>query len=166
VGVQAGVSAAGCDICERNSRSERGENPFTVGRTTTGYVSLGDVQYHEGYTIFSARQCVSELHELEVSERDAHLREMAAIAEAVFRAFRPRKLNYELLGNGSPHLHWHLFPRHVDDPAPTGPVWEDQRFLEALAAGSVPAPEQLTRLRRSLLTALDDTGVRIERRFP
>ena len=160
------MSATGCDICERNSRSERGENPFTVARTTTGYVNLGDVQYHDGYTIFSARQCVKELHELEVSERDAPLREMAAIAEAVFRAFRPRKLNYELLGNGSPHLHWHLFPRHADDPAPTGPVWEDRRFLEALAAGLAPAPEQLKRLRRSLLSALDGVDLSIERRFP
>ena len=32
------------------------------------------------------------------------------------QASRPHKLNYELLGNQVPHLHWHLFPRSPDDP--------------------------------------------------
>jgi diadenosine tetraphosphate (Ap4A) HIT family hydrolase len=166
VGAQAGVSVTpSCDVCERITRTERGENPFTVARTTTGYVNLADVQYHEGYTIFVAKRCVNELHELGDGERDAYLREMAAVAEAVFRAFGPRKLNYELLGNGVPHLHWHLFPRHADDPKPSGPVWEDPGFGEALADGATAAPEQLARLRRSLLTALDGADLTIERRF-
>jgi len=108
-------TAASCDLCVRIARTERGENPFSVARTTTGYVNLGDVQYHEGYTIFVAKRCVNELHELAKSERNAYLREMAVVAEAVFHAFKPRKLNYELLGNGAPHLHWHLFPRHAGD---------------------------------------------------
>jgi diadenosine tetraphosphate (Ap4A) HIT family hydrolase len=155
-----------CDVCERNARSERGENPFTVARTTTGYVNLADVQYHEGYTIFCAKRCANELHELAAEERDAYLREMAAVAQAVFGAFGPRKLNYELLGNGVAHLHWHLFPRHSDDPKPSGPVWEDPAFLEALAGASTLAPEQLERLRGSLLTALDGVDLSIERRFP
>lgn len=153
-----------CDICSRNARTERGENPFSVARTTTGYVNLADVQYHEGYTIFSAKRCVNELHELPADERDAYLREMAAVAEAVFNAFEPRKLNYELLGNGAAHLHWHLFPRHADDARPSGPVWEDPGFLQALAAGAEPAPEQLARLRGCLLAALDETNLSIERR--
>jgi diadenosine tetraphosphate (Ap4A) HIT family hydrolase len=154
-----------CDICARNARTERHENPFSVARTTTGYVNLADVQYHEGYTIFSAKRCVNELHELPGDERDTYLREMAVVAEAVFRSFGPQKLNYELLGNGVPHLHWHLFPRHADDAHPWGPVWEDPGFLHALAAGATPAPEQLARLRGCLLAALDETNLSIERRF-
>jgi diadenosine tetraphosphate (Ap4A) HIT family hydrolase len=154
-----------CDICARNARTERGENTFSVARATTGYVNLADVQYHEGYTIFSAKRCVNELQELPADERDTYLREMAAVAEAVFNAFEPRKLNYELLGNGVPHLHWHLFPRHADDAHPSGPVWEDPGFLHALAAGAAPAPEQLARLRGYLLAALDETNLSIERRF-
>jgi hypothetical protein len=53
-----------CDVCERIARTERGQNPFTVARTRTGYVNLADIQYHEGYTIFVAKRCVNELHEL------------------------------------------------------------------------------------------------------
>jgi diadenosine tetraphosphate (Ap4A) HIT family hydrolase len=154
-----------CDVCARNARTERGQNPFSVARTKTGYVNLADVQYHEGYTIFCAKRCVNELHELPADERDLYLREMAAVAEAAFNAFEPRKLNYELLGNGVPHLHWHLIPRRAHDPSPTWPVWKDPRFLHALDEAAAPAPEQLARLRGCLLAALDDTDLSIERRF-
>ncbi len=157
--------SAACDPCARIERAERGENPFAVVRTATGYVNLADVQYHEGYTIFVAKRCVNELHELPAAERDLHLHEMAIIAEAVFRAFQPRKLNYELLGNGAPHLHWHLFPRHAGDLRPRGPVWEDPGFLRALEDGVEPDPEQLATLRTCLLAALDETDLTIERRF-
>ena len=49
---------------------------------------------------------------------------MSTLARAIAAAFRPRKLNYELLGNTVPHLHWHLFPRYDDDPSPGRPTWE------------------------------------------
>jgi len=45
------------------------------------------------------------------------------LAEAVYKAFLPRKLNYELLGNSEAHLHWHIFPRYQNDPIPQWPVW-------------------------------------------
>ena len=154
-----------CDVCERVRRAERGENPFAVVRTTTGYVCLADVQYHRGYTIFAAKRCVGELHELPHDERHTYLREMAAVAEAVFRAFAPGKLNYELLGNGVPHLHWHLFPRHADDPRPHGPVWEDPGFLRALHDGARATPEHVADLNARLVTALEKSDLAIERRF-
>jgi diadenosine tetraphosphate (Ap4A) HIT family hydrolase len=157
--------ATACDLCARIERAERGENPFTLVRTATGYVNLADVQYHEGYTIFVAKQCANELHELPGTERDLHLHEMAVVAEAVFKAFRPRKVNYELLGNGAPHLHWHLFPRHADDARPRGPVWEDPGFLRALEEGAEADTDTLAMRRARLLAALDETDLTIERRF-
>jgi diadenosine tetraphosphate (Ap4A) HIT family hydrolase len=33
------------------------------------------------------------------------------------------KMNYELLGNQVPHIHWHLVPRLAGDPEPRWPVW-------------------------------------------
>jgi diadenosine tetraphosphate (Ap4A) HIT family hydrolase len=32
------------------------------------------------------------------------------------------KMNWLSLGNGVPHLHIHLVPRHADDPAAGGPL--------------------------------------------
>jgi len=157
---------AGCDLCERIARTERSENAFSVARTRTGYVNLADTQYHEGYTIFVAKRCVAELHELEPDFRDEYLHEMALVAEAVHRAFSPRKLNYELLGNGAPHLHWHLFPRHRDDPHPRGPVWEDLEFLRVLwTDAAVPDDARLASLKQRLVGALSDTELVLEQRF-
>src|SRR2546422_1234265 len=33
------------------------------------------------------------------------------------------KINYELLGNQLPHIHWHIIPRLADDPSPREAVW-------------------------------------------
>jgi diadenosine tetraphosphate (Ap4A) HIT family hydrolase len=159
------METLGCDLCERIARTERGENRFTVARTSTGYVNLADVQYYEGYTIFVAKRCANELHEMPRDERNEFLEEMAAVAQAVFEAFKPRKLNYELLGNGAPHLHWHLFPRHADDPRPGGPVWEDEEFLRLVHAGAQEEPNRVDALKARLLGTLEKSDLRIEERF-
>jgi diadenosine tetraphosphate (Ap4A) HIT family hydrolase len=40
--------------------------------------------------------------------------------------FQPMKMNLLTLGNWVPHLHTHVVPRYVDDPAPGGPItWAD-----------------------------------------
>lgn len=57
-----------------------------------------------------------------------YLEEMALVAEAVFNVYKPNKMNYELLGNGDSHVHWHLFPRYDGDldnygNNGRGPVW-------------------------------------------
>ena len=56
------------------------------------------------------------------------MEEMIMVAEAVGNAFHPEKMNYELLGMGDAHLHWHLYPRVNGDIEKygnngKGPVW-------------------------------------------
>lgn len=46
----------------------------------------------------------TELHELEQTFKMKFLEEMSGVAEAVFNAFHPSKLNYELIRNGVPLL--------------------------------------------------------------
>ena len=50
------------------------------------------------------------------------------VAQAVQNAFGAEKINYELLGNGEAHLHWHIYPRRTGDIENygnngKGPVW-------------------------------------------
>src|SRR5947209_2938279 len=84
---------------------------------------LGPWQIYHGYCILIARRHATELSGLEETERRVYLHEMCLLARAIDDCFRPRKLNYELLGNQVPHLHWHLFPRYADDPDALQPVW-------------------------------------------
>ena len=79
------------------------------------YVKLN----YEGYT---------ELHFLEPTFKMKYLEEMSLVAEAVYNVYKPDKMNYELLGNGDSHIHWHLFPRYNGDLNEygnngKGPVW-------------------------------------------
>lgn len=115
----------GCAVCERIDQIKRGENPYFVRELRTGYVVMGDSQRMKGYTLFLCKQCAAELHLLEPGFRDEFLHEMAVVAEAVYRAFKPEKLNYELLGVGrGVHMHWHIFPRRAGDTPKSGPVWQ------------------------------------------
>ena len=143
-----------CGVCERIAQTRRGENPYFVRELETGYVVLGDIQRLPGYTLFLCKEHATELHFLAPEFRRKFLWEMSLVAEAVYMAFRPDKLNYELLGTGQGvHMHWHIFPRRAGDTPGPGPVWQlgaelkDERFR--------PTTEQLSDMKRRLNAALD-----------
>ena len=117
-----------CLICDRIKMIKENANPWFVGEMETGYVVIGDHQHFKGYTLFLCKEHKTELFQLEHSTKMRFLEEMSIVAEAVAKAFGAEKMNYELLGNGDTHLHWHLFPRISGDLEDygnhgKGPVW-------------------------------------------
>ena len=112
-----------CLICKRIEMIKNNENPYFVKELETGYVVLGDHQRFEGYTLFLCKEHVTELHHLDRDFKMKYLEEMSLVAEAVQNVFGAEKMNYELLGNGDTHVHWHLFPRNSGDTPLKGPVW-------------------------------------------
>ena len=143
-----------CFICQRIDDIKNNKNPYFIKELKTGYVVLCDFQLFEGYTIFFFFFHVKELHDLENETRDLLLHEMAVVAEAVCNAFKPVKLNYELLGNTDNHVHWHLIPRYGIDPDPKMPIWTLGK--EVLAAETArPTKEKLEKLKISLAKELE-----------
>lgn len=117
-----------CDICKTIKQSISGDNPYFVKELKTGVVVLGWNQHFYGYTIFMCKRHVAELYELEPEFQAEYLKEMVIVAQAVAHAFNADKMNYECLGNGDTHLHFHLFPRKNGDLEEygndgKGPVW-------------------------------------------
>ena len=112
-----------CLICKRIEMIKNNENQYFVKELETGYVVLGDHQRFKGYTLFLCKEHVTELHHLDHNFKMKYLEEMSLVAEAVQKAFNAEKMNYELLGNGDTHVHWHLFPRNMGDTPQKGPVW-------------------------------------------
>jgi diadenosine tetraphosphate (Ap4A) HIT family hydrolase len=53
------------------------------------------------------------------------MEEVSRVAGALFTLFRPDKINYELLGNMVPHIHWHVVPRHASEPLWPRPIWSE-----------------------------------------
>ena len=135
-----------CLICDRIQWILEGRNPYFVKELDTGYVVLGE---HK-----------TELSQLERAEKLRFLEEMSLVAEAAAAAFHADKMNYELLGNGDAHLHWHLFPRRAGDlenygPDGKGPVWWYPR--EKMYSESVrPSQAMLESMKQVLLAELEN----------
>jgi hydroxymethylbilane synthase len=150
-----------CHFCRQLAALGKLPSSEIVWRFPHSVAFLGAWQFYHGYCVLVSRRHVTELSGLEDAERRAYLDEMCLLAKAIAEAFHPHKMNYELLGNQVPHLHWHLFPRFNDDPARLKPVWlaleeaehnEDARLrLEAgrsdRAAITAALREQLVRLK-------------------
>ncbi len=142
-----------CLICQRIADIQQHKNPYFVAELQTGFVVIGDFQFFQGYSLFLCKQHVPELHQLEQSFKQEFLEEMSLVAQAVFECFQPIKLNYELLGNSEPHLHWHLFPRHANDPVPSSPVWIVDKSIR-YAPSARPDEDTINRLKKDLLKQL------------
>jgi diadenosine tetraphosphate (Ap4A) HIT family hydrolase len=136
----------GCFVCGRIKQVQEGTNQYFVAELPSGYVALGDFQFYSGYTVFISKVHATELHELSKVDRSQFLEDMAIAAEAVFNAFHPLKLNYELLGNLDSHMHWHIFPRYADDPDPKNPVSVIPPEVRN-AESTRPTPEQLSEMK-------------------
>lgn len=48
--------------------------------------------------------------------------EIGIVAQAITEVYKPCHLNYQILGNSVPHVHLHVVPRYLDDPAPGRPL--------------------------------------------
>lgn len=84
---------------------------------------LHDDQFFAGWTIVVFQRHAAELFHLAPTERIQLMEEVNRVAKALAQAYGAKKINYELLGNQLPHIHWHIIPRLANDPAPLEPVW-------------------------------------------
>ena len=144
-----------CLVCKRIEETKQGKNPYLVKELKTGYVVLGDIQRFKGYTLFLCKEHATELHFLEKEFRKIYLEEMSIVAEAVYNAFHPDKLNYELLGVGQAvHMHWHIFPRRAGDTPAIGPVWRLDK-AEMNNEKYLPSECELNEMKEKLRIELD-----------
>ncbi len=88
---------------------------------------LNPDQGFEGYSFLTLKWHEEELHNLADKDRKQFLEDMSLVASSLSKAFKPDKMNYELLGNSMPHLHWHLVPRYTSDPMWGRPIWAGNR---------------------------------------
>ncbi len=84
---------------------------------------LFDDQFFPGWTVLVLKRHATELFDLTREERSQLIEEVAEVAGALAVAFDAVKINYELLGNQLPHIHWHIIPRLAGDPSPLEAVW-------------------------------------------
>lgn len=142
-----------CFICDRILDIKQNKNPNFVAELKTGYVILlGNIRY-PGYTIFSCKIHATELHELPEAFKTRYLKEMTCVAKWVWDLYKPRKLNYELLGNSENHLHWHIIPRYEDETKKLSkyPIW----VVKEKDRTKLVKPEELSQLVEKMKEFID-----------
>jgi diadenosine tetraphosphate (Ap4A) HIT family hydrolase len=105
----------GCVFCE-----EAGGQ--TLWRDERCRVVLADEPF-AGFCRVIWNAHVREMTDLGDVDRDHLLHVVYAVESALRASLRPAKMNLAALGNVTPHLHWHVIPRFVDDSHFPQPVW-------------------------------------------
>ena len=149
-----------CLICDRIEMIKNGTNPYFVKELDTGYVVIGDNQHFYGYALLLYKNHdYAELYQLGMDERTRFMQEMSIVAEAAAKAFGAEKMNYELLGMGDAHLHWHLYPRRKGDldgygHNGVGPVWW-YPMEKLYSDDNRPSAEELENMKSKILAELE-----------
>jgi diadenosine tetraphosphate (Ap4A) HIT family hydrolase len=77
-------------------------------------VFLFKEQSKTGRVIVAAKQHVSEIVNLTSDERNGFFSDVAQVAEALHKLYKPGKINYGAYGDKGGHLHMHLVPKYED----------------------------------------------------
>jgi len=109
---------------------------------------LFDDQFFPGWTVLVLGRHATELFDLTREERSRLIEDLSEAALALAMAFEQVKINYELLGNQLPHVHWHVIPRLADDPAPRDTVWTVRH--EPIRLAPEELDERISRIRSHL----------------
>ena len=123
-------SVAGCPMCSR----WEDHYELRIAELEHSFVVLNRDQFFPGYTLLFTKQHVTELFHLDHTVRAGLMEEVSTVAKALHALFQPDKINYELLGNMVPHMHWHLVPRFTTDPLWPRPIWAESHDEVTLSA--------------------------------
>jgi diadenosine tetraphosphate (Ap4A) HIT family hydrolase len=135
-----------CQMCTKWDS----EPDLRIAELDRCYVLLNRDQFFPGYTFVFTKEHVTELFHLDRERRTAIMEEVTAVAAALYKLFNPDKINYELLGNMVPHMHWHLVPRFRSDRLWPRPIWAEPHAEVILTPAEYA--ERIALINRQLLT--------------
>ena len=99
------------------------DDTFPVTRLGLCEVRLMDEPAWPWLILVPMRDGVHELVDLDRTDRQRLMEEIALAERVLSGLHRPDKLNVAALGNMVPQLHVHVIARRTDDPAWPRPVW-------------------------------------------
>jgi diadenosine tetraphosphate (Ap4A) HIT family hydrolase len=91
--------------------------------------------------------------DLAPADRSAVMSAVWAVETAVREVMQPEKINVASLGNMTPHVHWHVIPRYLDDAHFPSPVWAEAR-RDSAAASLAERTALLPKLRAAIAREL------------
>lgn len=146
------MSCAGCERIAAGSRPGSAWSQLFIAELEETAVYLHEHQRYQGWCVLFLKDHAEHLADLPIERQSRIFTEVARVANAVRTAMKPRRINYECLGNQLHHVHWHVIPRYAApmDPDPSETVWV--RPAAERNAGVTPerAADLIARLRSAL----------------
>lgn len=146
------MSCAGCERIAAGSRPGSAWSHLFITELAETSVYLHEHQRYEGWCVLFLKDHAEHLADLPIERQSRIFAEVARVANAVRTAMKPRRLNYECLGNQLAHVHWHVIPRYAApvDPDPNETVWVRPADERNVGVTSERAVELIARLRAAL----------------
>lgn len=106
-----------------------------IGELTVSVLGLYDDARFPARCLLVLDAHADDLAALEPSVLHDFVDDAVEAARAIRSVTRADRVNYAVLGNTEPHVHFHLVPRKLEqDPVPTRPPWEHPGEKEPLPA--------------------------------
>lgn len=121
-----------------------------IARLGVSTLGLYDDARFPGRCLLVLHSHVEHFAELDPTEAAELAKDLRNAGRAIAAVTKPIRVNYALLGNKAPHVHFHLIPRPPSDPVPHATPWhhpdpltplrteERVRLIAALAEQLVP----------------------------
>ena len=138
------MNGADCPACD-GSWPAGAQRIADLGATVA---YLHEDQAFPGWSVLVLKRHATELYELTSAERGEVIENVSRMARVLATTFRAVKVNYALLGNVLPHIHWQVMPRAAADPAPKEPVWAIPHDVVRLSPAALS--ERISRIRSHL----------------
>lgn len=105
-----------CELCNKSDETLlwRGQHCRVI--------LVEDVDY-PGFCRVIWNDHIKEMTDLPAQMRAELMNAVFAVESAVREVMQPHKINLASLGNMTPHLHWHVIPRYIDDKHFPNPIW-------------------------------------------
>ncbi|HEU4373593.1 MAG TPA: HIT family protein [Telluria sp.] len=106
-----------CELCDLKAEPVFKDDKLSV--------ILVDDPAYPGFCRVIWNAHVKEMSDLLPAERLALNDAVWEVEMAMRSVMMPEKVNLASLGNMTPHLHWHVIPRYLDDAHFPNPVWSE-----------------------------------------
>jgi len=134
----------GCDLCKLLAGFDEGADAALIWRDDQLSVVAVDEAEYPGFCRVVWNGHVKEMTDLAPAERVRVMDVVWQVELAQRDVMKPEKVNLASFGNMTPHVHWHVIPRYLDDahfPNPTWAVVQRAAAPDLLAARRALLPQ-------------------------
>jgi diadenosine tetraphosphate (Ap4A) HIT family hydrolase len=116
-----------CDVCSFSLW-------LPIARLGVATLGLYDDARFPGRCLLVLHRHAEHFTDLDATEAGALAQDLRIAGRAIAAVTKPVRVNYALLGNKAPHVHFHLIPRPASDPVPHMTPWHHPDPLTPLGS--------------------------------